>query len=451
MQPLRLIKLIYARLARRLAASLPTGLFARSLIIIIAPVILLQGIVVAVFLERHWAQATDTLSASIVAGVVSVVETYDRADNKLDARRILIAQSDALLFQNVAFSADASLPPAPVPARFDLVHSTLQNLLETRLGYPFALDTVSAEESIKLKVLVDGETLSIIISRARASVGNWHIFLVWMLISSLILIGIAVLFLRNQIRPILTLANAAEDFGKGREAEYKPRGAREVRRAGLAFMEMKRRIARSVDQRTTMLNGVSHDLRTVLTRFKLSLAFVEQMPETADLKRDVDEMNQMLDAYLAFAKGDIGERAERVDLGPILAALKSDAERAGHQTEVVITGDPIAIVRPAAFKRLLSNLVSNAARYGDRIEIDAEHKARWLTVTVDDDGPGIAPDKRETAFRPFMRLDEARTTEEGRSGLGLAIARDIARSHGGEITLGDSPLGGLRATVRVPG
>jgi two-component system, OmpR family, osmolarity sensor histidine kinase EnvZ len=451
MQPFRMIRMVYAKLARRLAAMLPTGLFARSLIIIIAPVILLQGIIVAVFLERHWAQATDTLSASIVAGVVSVVETYDRADNKLDARRILIAQGDALLFENIAFAPDAVLAPVPAPGRFDLVHSTLQNVLEQRLGYPFSLDTVSDEKSIRLKVLVDGETLAITISRERASVGNWHIFLVWMVISSLILISIAVLFLRNQIRPILTLANAAEDFGKGREADYKPRGAREVRRAGLAFMEMKRRIARSVDQRTTMLNGVSHDLRTVLTRFKLSLAFMDQTPETADLKRDVDEMNQMLDAYLAFAKGDIGERAERIDLGPVLAALKSDAERAGHETEVVITGDPTAIVRPAAFKRLLTNLVSNAARYGDRIEINAEHKDRWLTVTVDDDGPGIAAERRETAFRPFMRLDEARTMEDGRSGLGLAIARDIARSHGGDITLGESPIGGLRATVRVPG
>ncbi len=213
---------------------------------------------------------------------------------------------------------------------------------------------------------------------------------------------------------------------------------------------MKRRIGRAIDQRTTMLNGVSHDLRTVLTRFKLSLAFLPKSVEADALRADVDEMNQMLDAYLAFARGDAGERAESTDLGPILAALKQDAERSGHETEMVVNGDLTAIVRPAAFKRLLSNLVLNAARYGDRIEINAQHQARWLTVTVDDDGPGIPPDKRDLAFRPFLRLDEARTMDEGRSGLGLAIARDIARSHGGDVTLADSPLGGLRAMVRVP-
>jgi two-component system osmolarity sensor histidine kinase EnvZ len=286
--------------------------------------------------------------------------------------------------------------------------------------------------------------------RSAAYAANSHIFLVWMVGTSLILLAVAILFLRNQIRPIQRLALAAEDFGRGREIEFRPRGAREVRQAGHAFLEMKRRIERAMEQRTTMLNGVSHDLRTILTRFRLSLALLEQTPEIDDLRRDVDEMDRMLEGYLAFARGDYGEPAVTTDLTSLLTELKGDAERAGHETSLEITGDPVVTLRVDAFKRLLFNLLSNAARHGDHIAISAQHEGRWLTVHVDDDGPGIPPDAREEVFKPFVRLDEARNQDESGSGLGLAIARDIARSHGGEVTLGDGPLGGLRASVRIP-
>jgi two-component system, OmpR family, osmolarity sensor histidine kinase EnvZ len=440
----------YERLGRRLSLLLPKGLFARSLIIIIAPIILLQGVVAAVFLERHWAQVTERLSYDFARNIAGVVDVYMSGVPKDQAREIMRAVGRSQDFTALGFRPDKDLPRPLVAPRFDLVNAALAQALADQVKRPFWLDTGSQPGMLEVRVLLDDEVLAITAPRSRAEAGNWHILLVWMVLSSFVLIAIAIIFLRNQIRPILRLADAAEEFGKGREHEYRPRGAREVRRAGLAFLEMKRRIARSIDQRTTMLNGVSHDLRTVLTRFNLSLAFIEPSSEIDALKRDVEEMNQMLDAYLAFAKGDSGERAQNTDLGPILEAVKSDAERSGHETEVVISGDPNAIIRPAAFKRLMANLVNNAARYGDRIEINAEHQARWLTVTVDDDGPGIPAEKRDLAFRPFHRLDEARTMEEGRSGLGLAIARDIARSHGGEITLSESPLGGLRATVRVP-
>ncbi|HEY0352516.1 MAG TPA: ATP-binding protein, partial [Enterovirga sp.] len=253
-----------------------------------------------------------------------------------------------------------------------------------------------------------------------------------------------------QIRPIQKLASAAEDFGKGREVEFRPRGAREVRQAGHAFIEMKRRIERQIEQRTTMLNGVSHDLRTILTRFRLSLDLFEQNTEVEDLKRDVDEMSRMLEGYLAFARGDTGEQAVPTDLHSLLAELKADAERGGRQTSLEIVGDPNVTVRADAFRRLLFNLVSNASRHGDTIAISANHELRWLVINVDDDGPGIPPEARAEVFKPFVRLDEARNQDEGGSGLGLAIARDIARAHGGDVVLGDSPLGGLRATVRLP-
>jgi two-component system, OmpR family, osmolarity sensor histidine kinase EnvZ len=290
----------------------------------------------------------------------------------------------------------------------------------------------------------------VIARRNQAYASNSHIFLVWMAGSSLVLLGIAILFLRNQIRLILRLAEVAEGFGKGRDIEFRPRGAREVRQAGHAFMEMKRRIERAIEQRTTMLNGVSHDLRTILTRFRLSLAILDQTPEVEALLKDIDEMSRMLEGYLAFARGDAGEQAVTTDLRTLLAELQSDAERQGDTTTVEIVGDPMVTVRPDAFRRMLFNLVSNASRHGTRIAITANHETRWLLINVDDDGPGIPPRDREDVFKPFVRLDKARNQDEGGSGLGLAIARDIARSHGGDIVLGDSALGGLRATVRLP-
>jgi two-component system osmolarity sensor histidine kinase EnvZ len=269
--------------------------------------------------------------------------------------------------------------------------------------------------------------------------------------TSTVLLTVAIIFLRNQIKPILRLADAAESFGKGREVpNFRPRGAREVRRAAAAFIEMKTRIERAMEQRTAMLAGVSHDLRTVLTRFKLELALIKDAPEVEAMKKDVDEMARMLEAYLAFARGDSGETAAPTDMAEFLEELRLDAERHGHKASVIFHGPPIVAVRSAAFKRCLANLVSNAARHAPSIAITGHRDHRYLTVTVDDDGPGIPANLREEVFKPFLRLDDARNQDEGGTGLGLAIARDIARSHGGDITLGDSPLGGLRATVRVP-
>jgi two-component system osmolarity sensor histidine kinase EnvZ len=205
-----------------------------------------------------------------------------------------------------------------------------------------------------------------------------------------------------------------------------------------------------MEQRTAMLAGVSHDLRTILTRFKLELALIGDSPEIEAMKKDVDEMARMLEAYLAFARGDTGEQSAPIDMASFLGELKDDMERNGHKASVVFHGQPIVTVRPAAFKRCLGNLVSNAARYASAISITGHRDHRWLTVTVDDNGPGIPSHQREEVFKPFLRLDHARNQDEGGTGLGLAIARDIARSHGGEITLADSPLGGLRAAVRVP-
>lgn len=432
-----------------IARYMPKGLYPRALVIVIAPVVLLQSVIAYVFMERHWQTVTQRLSSAVSADIAAMIDVYESYPQDADTT-VLSRIAAERLGMDVDIIPDSDLPPPGPRPFFSLLDSALSAELAQQVARPFWLDTVGRSSLIEIRVKLDKDVMRILTRRNSAYASNSHIFLLWMLGTSLILLTIAVLFLRNQIRPILKLADAAEAFGKGRDAEFRPRGAREVRRAGNAFIEMKRRVERAVGERTTMLNGVSHDLRTILTRFKLSLALLERSSEIEALEKDVDEMARMLEDYLAFARGDAGETAVETDIRGLLEELKSDAERQGHQTELTVVGDPLVVVRPDAFRRLMTNLVSNAARYGDRIAIRATHDARYLIVMIDDDGPGIPQDQREDVFRPFFRLDEARNVDSGGTGLGLAIARDIARAHGGDIMLADSPLGGLRATVRLP-
>jgi two-component system osmolarity sensor histidine kinase EnvZ len=260
-----------------------------------------------------------------------------------------------------------------------------------------------------------------------------------------------VVFLRNQIKPILELAEAAQRFGMGRDVgDFHPRGAAEVRLASQAFLNMKDRIERHVEQRTAMLAGVSHDLRTILTRFKLELAFLGEGPQVQALKEDVAEMQHMLDAYMAFVRGDGGEKAENVNIGEMLRSVAANAQRGGRSIRVEAPDVLNVNVKPNAFRRLLLNLAGNAMRFGKTVRMVAGVENHHLKVTVDDDGPGIPEHLREDAFRPFVRLDHARNQDETGTGLGLAISLDIARAHGGDIKLANSPLGGLRAIVDVP-
>ena len=434
---------------RWLATFMPKGLYARSLLIVILPMVILQSVIAYFFMERHWQTVTFRLSAGVVRDIGAVMDLYPMLPEQTRREELRRIAATRLQLDVELLPRQELPPPLPKPF-FSLLDSALSRELGRQIRRPFWIDTVGRSNLVEIQILLDNSVLRVLAHRNSAYASNSHIFLVWMLGTSLVLLGVAVAFLRNQIRPILRLATAAEDFGKGRELDFRPQGAREVRQATYAFFEMKRRIERSIEQRTAMLNGVSHDLRTILTRFKLSLALLDDGPEKDELLRDVEEMQRMLEAYLAFARGDAGEAATPTDIGALLEELKADAERHGHATEIRIAGEPVVTVRTDAFKRCLFNLVSNAQRYGDRIEIEAMRDQRFLTVNIDDDGPGIPPEKREEVFRPFFRLDEARNQDEGGTGLGLAIARDIARSHGGDIILGQSPMGGLRASVRVP-
>ncbi|MGL5446915.1 MAG: ATP-binding protein [Rhabdaerophilum sp.] len=445
----RPVKALEVRIGHSLNRILPKGLYTRALLIIIMPMVLLQTVVAYVFMERHWQSVTSRLSQALSQDIAALIEVYEQFPGEMGTRTITRI-GEQRLGLDIEFLPAEPLPPPLRKPFFDILDQALSTELSLRLKKPFWIDTVGRSNLVEIRVQLDTSIMRIIARRSQAYASNSHIFLAWMAGSSFVLIGVSVILLRNQIRPILRLAEAAEDFGKGRDVQFRPRGAREVRRAGIAFLEMKSRIERAIEQRTTMLNGVSHDLRTILTRFRLSLAFLPENVEVEDMKRDVDEMSRMLDAYLAFARGEAAESPEPTDIRGLIETFKADAERSGHFTSLDIEGDPVVKVRPQAFRRLLGNLVSNAARYGDRIEIRAIHDDKYLTITVDDDGPGIPQESREEAFKPFLRLDASRNQDHSGTGLGLAIARDIARGHGGDVMLEDSPLGGLRARVRVP-
>ncbi len=429
---------------------MPKGLYARALLIIIAPMVILQSVIAFVFMERHWNVVTQRLSASVVQDIAALIDVYRGYPQDTEQAQIRrIAQNRLGLV--VDFLPLTEMPPPGPKPFFSLLDQALSEEMRKQIQRPFWIDTVGKSALVEIRVQLDKKVMRVFARRSAAYASNSEIFLIWMVGTSTVLLIVAVIFLRNQIKPILRLADAAESFGKGRDVpNFRPRGAREVRRAAQAFIEMKSRVERAIEQRTAMLAGVSHDLRTVLTRFKLELALLDDSPEIDAMKKDVDEMASMLEAYLAFARGDLGEQSAPTDMAGFLEELRLDAERHGHKTSVEFHGPPVVTVRPAAFKRCLGNLVSNAARFALSIAITGHRDHRYLTVTVDDDGPGIPADLREEVFKPFLRLDDARNQDEGGTGLGLAIARDIARSHGGDIVLGDSPLGGLRATVRVP-
>ena len=431
----------WKEIGKRGAGLLPKGLYARSILIVILPMVILQSVITFIFLERHWALVTNRLSTVLTQDLSAIIDIYQSypQDKNLDTLT-RIAQDRMKI--DLELLPKGSLPPALPKPFFSIVDAALSNEIRKQIGRPFWLDTVGRSNLIEIRIELPHAIMRAIAYRSAAYASNSYIFILWMLGTSFVLIVVAVAILR--------LSRAAEAFGKGREIDFRPRGAREVRQAGYAFIAMKRRIERVIEQRTAMLNGVSHDLRTVITRFKLSLALMDHNEDSDEMKRDVDEMQRMLEGYLAFARGDAGEPAVAVDIREFLDDIRADSERHGAALAFDFTGDPVVRVRPDAFKRCIGNLVANAHRHARHVTLEGGRDGRFLTIHVDDDGPGIPVENRDDVFRPFVRLDQSRNQDAGGTGLGLSIARDIARSHGGDIMLGDSPFGGLRATVRIP-
>jgi two-component system, OmpR family, osmolarity sensor histidine kinase EnvZ len=443
---------LYWRFNRLLERYLPAGLYPRSLIIVIAPVVVLQAIMATVILDHHWESVSRTLSKTIAGEMAFVIAIYETLPRTPETIEHLQEFSSEHLDLGLEIQTGASLPLPLPPRRFSMLDHKLSTYLERLVERPFWIDTAGQSGLLDARVQVGPDVVFRFLTRQkRAYAANTYLFLWWMGGSSLVLLLVAVLFLRNQIRPILQLADAAQRFGMGRDvAEFRPRGAAEVQRAAAAFLKMKERIERHVEQRTAMLAGVSHDLRTVLTRFKLELALLQDGPQLQALKEDVDEMQRMLEAYIAFVRGDGGERSTDSDIAALLHSVADDMARSGQRIGVEVESPLIASVKCDALKRCIGNLVGNAARHAATVRLAASLVGPHLVISVDDDGPGIPAAEREAVFRPFVRLDEARNQDAGGSGLGLTVARDIALSHGGHVRLEDSPLGGLRAVVTIP-
>jgi two-component system osmolarity sensor histidine kinase EnvZ len=439
--------------SRFLRRNLPRSLFTRSLLIIIIPMVLLQIVVAAVFMERHWQMVTTRLSAAVTRDIAALVDLAETRPQPISDEELVRIAGDRMGLQLKIIAGSKLPPPQPIPL-FSILDRTLSEQINSQVNRPFWINTSNDARTMEIRIAIAGNRiLSIITRRDRAYASNTQIFIIWMTGTSLVLIIISILFLRGQIKPIVALTRAAELFGKGQKPvkPFVPRGADEVRRAGLAFLQMRERIERQIEQRTMMLSGVSHDLRTILTRFRLQLAIADSPKDLEGLNRDVDDMNSMLDGYLDFARGQTEEQQGEFDLHKLFAQLEETAALHGKALTSSIEGQSKVTVRPNAFTRLLTNLTANAWRHAaGNIRIEAKNSPRFLTITVDDDGPGVPEAMREDVFKPFYRLDEARNLDASGTGLGLAIVRDIARSHGGNVTLSDSPLGGLRATVRVP-
>ena len=444
-------------LVRWLKRRLPTTLFGRSLLIIVLPVAIMQIAVTYVFFDAHWQTVTSRLSEGLAGDIAWAVESYKdeptpEAFAKLSQRAEDSMSLSVALQPGRALPARRRDPPVLLEAFFAPIDRSLERALADRLDSPFWFDTTRYPAYVDIRVAVDGGVMRVLAPRDRAFATQGHIFVLWMTVATVLLTAIALLFIRNQVRSIERLANAAEAFGRGADApSFKPQGAREVRAAATAFLDMRGRIQRHIEQRTALLASVSHDLRTPLTRLKLTLALAEPNSRTQDMKRDLAEMEHMVDEYLAFARGEGGEGAEPVLLRPLIEAVTQGAARLGTRVKVSVEPDLSVTVRPNALRRALSNLVMNAAAHGERVEVTARPVAGGLLeILVDDDGPGIPADRYEEAFKAFARLDESRNQNVKGVGLGLAIARDVARGHGGDILLEASPLGGLRAIVRLP-
>ena len=425
----------------------PNGLYLRSLIIIIAPIVILQAILTFVFLERHWQLVTKKLSSSVVSEIGMMINMQENIDfEKISSNAKEFYDIDLSFLPNQKINY--KLSPAA-----NLVEKTLSQELKGNLNNNYSIDDLSKEKKVIIKVGLDSGVLEFVIPRRNVYATNSHIFLVWMVISSILILSIAILFLRQQIKPIEKLAKAAESFGIGKKIEnFKPTGATEIRKAADAYIKMQERIEKFLEQRTLMLAGVSHDLRTPLTRIKLQLEMYSEQKGNNELLKDVNEMQYMLETYLDFSQTVSSEEDTKVDLNELIETIvKTSKEKfksiifKTHKTKNIKY-----ICKHIALKRCIINLINNAKAFGNEILISLDQSKGEIKITIDDNGPGIQKQDYEKALRPFQRLDSSRNQNIAGSGLGLSISQEIINSIGGTIKLAESNLGGLRVVIALP-
>ena len=430
---------------------LPRSLLGRALIIIGTPLILVQMIATWVFFDRHYDHVTKRLTQGLAGEIATIIHIMG-SDPEAALRSGLLDRAAASLWMSrIEWRMGETIAEPGQQPSGGLLDHRLHAALRERLPYPFRIDTHARDEQVEIEVQLQDRVLRVLISHDRLFSSTEYIFILWMFGSSVILFTVATLFMRNQVRPIRRLAKAAESFGKGHEVpDFKPEGAAEVRQAAAAFLQMRDRIRRSIAQRTEMLAGVSHDLRTPLTRMQLELALLGDQPEAENLKTDLQEMERMVEGYLAFARGEGLEQPVETDLGSLLQEVVVQMRRDGGPIDLHISHGLTLPLRRESLRRCLTNLIANAQRHGDQVSIRAGRRDHQVEILIDDDGPGIPAERREDVFRPFFRLDDSRNPETGGTGLGLTIARDAVRGHGGDLVLEEAPGGGLRARLWLP-
>lgn len=432
---------------RWLKRYMPRGLYTRAALILVLPVLTLQLLVSVVFIQRHFEGVTQLMTRSVLLELDYLSDGLDKAPDAAAAEALITDFANPL-------ALTVTLPAPSVPSGdsrpfYDFSGLVVIQTLRNGLPGILAVD-LSDRRTVRLWLDTPRGVAEVSFSRTRVSASNPHQLLVIMVVMGSFMTLVAYIFLRNQLRPIKRMAAAAAEYGKGRMVPYHPSGAIEVRAAGTAFLDMRNRIERQTQSRTMMLSGVSHDLRTPLTRLRLGLSMMDE-EEAAPLLRDVDDMQRLVDAFLDFARGDAGDAVEAVDIAALVRQVVTDAQRAGQAARlgpVDGAGETVRL-RPMAIRRALDNLIGNALRHGSIAEVSLSLSERSIRISVEDDGPGIPPEQREEAMRPFTRLDPARNQDRGSGvGLGLAIVSDIARLHGGVLRLASSEtLGGLRADL----
>lgn len=442
---------------RGLKKFLPQTLFFRSLLILIIPILLLQIITTYVFFDRHWSKTTSRL-AYAVAGEIKILSNYIEESKSQEQREKIITSVANNLDLLVIYEKEGVLKVTEISHLNTLswestIQATLSAELEETLNKPYTVNVDFQEKWVEVRVQLKNGVLNVSLPQRRLFSSTTYIFLLWVFAASMILLIIAILFMRNQIRPIRRLAVAAERLGKGREVRnFKIEGANEVRQAGQAFLDMKTRIQRQISQRTDMLAGVSHDLRTPLTRLKLQISMLGDSPDIYEMKKDVADMEKMIDGYLNFVRGQGKEKSKYIKLADLLKEITTSVKRQGCDVSLQLNDlNPLISLRIMAFKRALMNITGNAAKFADFIWISlSRHDDGHIKIIIEDDGPGIEPEKYEEVFRPFYRIEESRNQNTGGIGLGMPIAMDIIHSHGGEIWLDRSEKGGLAVHILLP-
>lgn len=432
---------------------LPRSLFTRSLLILIAPIILTQIISTYVFFDRHWDQMAGRLAVA-VAGEVAFITRQVEVNDRVTYFDQLTKDSLKHLQLSVQVIRNEQVKPQVQHTQWreSIIQKILSKELRRKLNNPHRIVVDAEEKWIQVQVQVDKDILILTSPERRLFSSSGYVFLLWMVGVSAILMIVAVLFMRNQVRPIKRLAVAADWFGKGRDVPFfRPHGAREVRQAAKAFIGMKDRLNRQIQQRTEMLAGVSHDLRTPLTRMKLQLSMMGEGDDVKALQNDVTDMEEMMDAYLQFAKGEGDEETEHLDIVQVIHEAVGSFSHSDLEINVTSEQEECFVfLRPVAFGRCLLNLINNAEKYADTLNINVNVKEEDVEIILDDNGHGIAPEHYDDVFKPFFREDTSRNSKTGGTGLGLSVAREIILAHGGDISLDKSPEGGLRVLLSLP-